>query len=87
MNKDEITTSTPKEILSELDKMNLELARQKRLTTLAEAKAALAANDNSELSYKYTVLQIYLKYGLNEKDAINENGEIVRGGANQVAEK
>lgn len=70
-----------KESLSEVDRMALELAKQRRQTVLAEAKTALAQNDNAELSYKYIVLQLYMKYGMNEKDVISENGEIIRGGA------
>ena len=73
----------PKEILSEVDKLNLDLARTKRQTALAEAKTALANNEKSELEYKYLVLQIYMKYGLTHADAISESGEIVRGGALQ----
>lgn len=67
--------------MSDTDRMVLELAKSKRQVALAEAKTALAQNENAELSYKYVVLQLYMKYGLTEKDAINENGEIIRGGA------
>lgn len=69
------------EKLSEVDKLNLDLARTKRQTALAEAKTALANNENSELSYKYLVLQLYMKYNLTSDDAISEAGDIVRGGA------
>ena len=71
------------ERLAEVDRMALELAKSKRQTALAEAKTALANNDNAELSYKYIVLQLYMKYGLTEADAISEAGEIIRGGALQ----
>ena len=71
----------PKEMMSDVDRLSLELAKQRRQTALAEAKTALAQNDNAELSYKYTVLQLYMKYGLDSSDAISENGEIIRGGA------
>lgn len=67
--------------LSDVDRMALELARQRRLTALAEAKTAVAQNENAELAYKYVVLQIYMKYGLTDADAIGENGEIVKNGA------
>jgi hypothetical protein len=67
--------------LSDVDRMALELARQRRQTALAEAKTALAQNDNAELAYKYVVLQLYMKYGLTDADAISEGGDIVRGGA------
>lgn len=71
----------PNEKLQEVDKMALELAKQRRQTALAEAKTALAQNENAELAYKYVVLQLYMKYGLTEADAISENGEIIHGGA------
>lgn len=69
------------ERLSEVDKLNLDLARTKRATALAEAKTALANNENAELNYKYLVLQLYMKYGLTADDALSEAGDIVRGGA------
>lgn len=69
--------------LMEIDRMNLELARQRRLTALAEAKTALAQSETAELSYKYVVLQIYMKYGLTDADAIGENGDIIKNGALQ----
>ena len=71
----------PAERIVEVDRMALELAKSKRETALAEAKTALANNEKADLAYRYVVLQIYLKYGMNERDALNENGEIVRGGA------
>ena len=71
------------EKLSELDKMALELSKAKRQIALAEAKTALAHNENAELAYKYVVLQIYMKYGLTEVDAISEAGDIIRNGAPQ----
>ena len=71
----------PTEKIADVDRMALELAKSKRAVALAEAKTALANNDNAELAYKYVVLQIYMKYGMNVQDALNENGDIVRGGA------
>ena len=73
-----------KETLSETDRMFLDLAKSKRQTALAQAEKALAQNETAEVSYKYIVLQIYMKYGLTEADAITENGEIMRGGAESV---
>ena len=73
----------PQPKLMEIDRMNLELARQRRLTALAEAKTALAQSETTELSYKYVVLQIYMKYGLTDADAISENGDIIKNGALQ----
>lgn len=71
----------PKERLLDIDRMALELARQQRATALAEARTALAQNEKAELAYKYVVLQLYMKYGLTDADAISETGDIVRGGA------
>lgn len=73
----------PSPRLSDVDRMALELARSRRQTALAEAKTALAQNENAELAYKYVVLQLYMKYGLTDADAISESGEIVKGGALQ----
>ncbi len=72
--------------LQEVDRLALELAKSKRQTALAEAKTALANNENAELAYKYVVLQLYMKYGLTERDAINEAGEILKDGAVQQAQ-
>ena len=73
--------------LSDVDRLALELAKQRRQTALAEAKTALAQNENAELAYKYVVLQIYMKYGLSDADAISESGEIVKNGALQQPPK
>jgi hypothetical protein len=73
--------SSPNEKLSEVDKLQLDLARTKRQTALAEAKTALANNEKAELEYKYLILQLYMKYGLTAADALSEAGDIVRGGA------
>jgi hypothetical protein len=67
--------------LMDIDRMALELARQQRATALAEARTALAQNEKAELAYKYVVLQLYMKYGLTDADAISETGDIVKGGA------
>lgn len=67
--------------LTDMDRMALELARQQRLTALADARAAIAQNEKAELAYKYVVLQLYMKYGLTDADAISENGEIIKNGA------
>ena len=73
--------------LSDIDRMALELARQQRLTALADAKAAIAQNEKAELSYKYVVLQLYMKYGLTDADAISETGDIVKNGALMAAQQ
>jgi hypothetical protein len=73
----------PNPRLMDIDKMALDLAKERRQTALAEAKTALAKNENAELAFKYVVLQLYMKYGLTDQDAISEAGEIVKGGAVQ----
>jgi hypothetical protein len=75
--------SVSKEKLQETDRLLLELAKAGRKTALANAEKALAQNETAELQYRYTILQLYMKYGLSEQDAINEQGEILRGGAVQ----
>jgi hypothetical protein len=79
-----VLVGEPATRLSDVDKLALELAKSRRETALATAKTALAQNENAELSYKYVVLQLYMKYGLTDKDAISESGDILRGGAQQV---
>lgn len=71
--------------LTDMDRMALELARQQRLTALADAKTAIAQNEKAELAYKYVVLQLYMKYGLTDADAISETGDIVKNGALMAA--
>lgn len=91
MSDDQVLTvppPAPNPKIDELDRMALELAKSRRQTALAEAKTALAQNETAEMAYKYVVLQIYMKYGLTEADALNENGEIIKNGAvNQTPPK
>jgi hypothetical protein len=72
------------EKLSEVDRLNLSLAKTKAQTALAEAKTAVATSENAELNYRYFILQLYMKYSLTANDAINEAGDILRGGAPQT---
>jgi hypothetical protein len=65
--------------LSETDKLTLDLAKERRATALAEAKSAVSKGETADLTYKYVVLQLYLKYHLSEQDALNENGDILYG--------
>jgi hypothetical protein len=67
--------------LTDADRLALELAKANKKTAVAVAEKAIAQNETAELAYKYLVLQIYMKYGLSELDAISEVGEILRGGA------
>ena len=68
------TVPVQPEGLSVEDKHALELAKMNRKLALAQAEKALAENNGAENAFKYLVLQLYMKYGLNEADAIDENG-------------
>ena len=76
------TVSTPepqKERLQNEDFLHLQLAQQKKLTAVAEAKTALANNEKVELEYKVLVQAIFNKYGMTAADGLSETGEIMRG--------
>lgn len=64
--------------LEELDRMALELSKMNKRLAQAAAEKALAQNETADLHYKYTVLQIYMKYGLTPSDSIDENGNIIK---------
>lgn len=74
-------TDQPTERLSDVDRMALDLAKSNKKLAVAQAEKALAQNETAEVSYKYVVLQLYMKYGLTAEDAITEAGDIIRGGA------
>ncbi|HEY5268664.1 MAG TPA: hypothetical protein VII94_06120 [Candidatus Saccharimonadales bacterium] len=78
-----VPVPAPATKLVDVDKLNLDLAKSKNQAAIAEAKAAIAEAKIAELSYRYTVLQIYMAYGLTAADAISDAGEIIRGGALQ----
>ena len=66
--------------ISDEDKLILDQLKYKRELSLATAEKELARSESADLSYKYVVLQLYMKYHLTENDAINENGDILYGG-------
>lgn len=80
INKDNLLDAN-KERLSDLDRMSLEIAKSAKKLAVAQAEKALAQNETADISYKYVVLQIYMKYKLSEADAITESGDIIRNGA------
>lgn len=85
MDEEKVKNVTPiVDQLQDVDRMALELAKSKRMVALAQAEKALAQNETADVSYKYVVLQLYMKYGLTEADAIDESGKILRGGAQQA---
>jgi hypothetical protein len=74
----------PTETILSDDLNSINLAKANKQLALAEAKTALAKNENADLSYKYTVLQVYMKYRLDESDVITDEG-IIKRGANKKA--
>lgn len=67
------------ETMSKEDIQSLEMARLTMQVALKEAEKALAENKAADLSYKYFILQLYMKYGLTAADALDEKGNIHRG--------
>lgn len=66
-------TENPK--IEEMDRMTLELAKQRKMT-------AMVAVENAELTYRNVIMQLFMKYQLDANDTIKEDtGEIVKGGA------
>ena len=74
-----VPVAVPVEKLSESDVNRLELAKMNKRVALANAEKALAENNSAELAYKYTVLELYMKYGLTAADALDEQGNVHRG--------
>lgn len=75
------------EKMSETDRLALELAKSRKQTSQVSVEKAVAQHETSEIAYKYVVLQLYMKYKLTEEDALNESGEIIRGGAAAAMQK
>jgi len=86
-NEEDVITSIHQDLpakLTDLDRMTLDLAKERRNAVLAEAKFAVSKGENAELAYRYQILSLYLKYNLNQNDAINpETGDIVYGANKQ----
>lgn len=74
------------EMLSQADFSALEIAKLNRKVALKEAEKALAQNESADMSFKYVILQLYMKYKLDVTgDAISDDGKIMRGALlNQV---
>lgn len=64
----------PNAKMAEEDRLALSLAKSRRETALAQV-------ENADLNYRYTVLQLYMKYKMDANDALSEDGSIVKGGA------
>lgn len=70
--------------LLDVDRLALDLAKERRVSAQSEVKLAQSKGETAELAFRYVVLQLYMKYGLSSSDALNENGDIVIGGAAQA---
>jgi hypothetical protein len=66
------------EKLSDADKATLDSTKAKAELAFANAKAAVAQSETAKLQYDNIVLQLALRYKLNEGDTIGDNGEIKR---------
>lgn len=69
----------PQETLSEADRHVLEVANLNMKVARSNAEKAIAENNSADVSYRYVVLQLYMKYGLTSSDALDEKGVIHRG--------
>jgi hypothetical protein len=78
MSDTEKVLETPTQVISEAERLTLELAQMQRKLSASNAELALARTELSELQHKYLILQLYHKYGLSDKDAIGEQGQILR---------
>lgn len=78
-----VDSSPPSKIskLEENDRLALELSKANRRAAMAQAEKAVAQSETADLSYKYVVLQLYMKYSLTAADAISEGGDIIYNGA------
>lgn len=66
------------EKISEADMLVLERAANKHQLSVATAKAAVAESETTELQYKNVVMQLFMRYGLTEKDTIAQDGSVTR---------
>ncbi len=72
------TETKPVECLPDEDKRALETATLNKKLALSQAEKALAENNVADISYKYLILQLYMKHGLTVADGIDEAGNIHR---------
>ena len=73
------TDSSHPSTLSPEDKMKIELAKMTVQLMEARGQIAMANFEKEKIAYQYMILSIYRKYNLDNSDAINENGEIIKG--------
>lgn len=73
-----VTEQAPVERISDADMLALERANTKRQLALKDAKTATLEAEYAELNYKNLVMQLFLKHGLSQEDAIQPDGTLVR---------
>jgi len=66
------------EFVSKEDMNTLSTIKSNLEKLMLESKLAISRCDFEDLKYKYTITQIYLKYGLKTSDKINDDGRIAR---------
>lgn len=66
------------EKLSDEDMLALERANAKRQLSIANAKAAQAELEASELNWKNLVMTLFLKHGLSQNDSIDPATGLVK---------
>ena len=79
MSEEQVTEQNQK--LSEQDRLVLEMAKLNKKLAIANAEKAISQNETADIHYKYVVLQVYMKYGLSNDDAIDDQYNIIKGGA------
>lgn len=65
------------EKISNEDMYELEIAKLNKMLVASQAEKAVLQSQIADLTYKYNILQLYVKYGLSNTDII-ENGMIIR---------
>jgi hypothetical protein len=66
------------EKISDQDKITLDAIKMKRELAIANARAAVAQSESADMSYNNVVLQLAIKYKLNDGDMIEDDGKIKR---------
>lgn len=79
--------NVPAPRLADEDKAALDLAKSRKETASALAREAAARGETAELAFRYVVLQLYMKYGLGQNDALGDDGTILIGGAAPQAQQ
>ncbi len=74
--------------ISEEDRLKIELAKIKKQNAILNAQKAMAQSETAELAFKYTILQVYMKYGLGPDDIIDDStGKIQKSVEKEVVEE